>query len=156
MSDSCLASAMRSLAIRSHFSKELSDKLKLKGFSEPECSEAIEKLTRLGLLNDPARAEDFIQYQLGRGYGPRWILFQLIQKSGMPRGELESLCENGITDELQRTVLERLLYKKGGAKSRNPKEVLKLKTYFFRRGFDQHIILSLLKGGLEECDSSWE
>jgi len=85
--------AYRILARRAHSERELREKLKAGGFSEPLVNEVIEKCGELGYLNDEnfarQRARDLAVNRLA---GDRRIAFDL--------------RERGISEELSRQAIE--------------------------------------------------
>src|SRR5574340_1043800 len=85
--------AYRILARRAHSERELREKLKTGGFSEPLVNEVIEKCRELGYLNDEnfarQRARDLAVNRLA---GDRRIAFDL--------------RERGISEELSRQAIE--------------------------------------------------
>jgi SOS response regulatory protein OraA/RecX len=137
--DPCFEQALKMLSHRGYFSGELNDKLKAKGFSEELREEAIERLIKHKLLDDKERALDFIRYYSERGNGPRWLSYQLLQKSALTADEIDSLIEEGFPHERQVEIVEKLCAKKFPKESRDYKMRQKMAAYCYRKGFDSPI-----------------
>ncbi len=63
----CLARALRLLSGRSHFRRQLAEKLRARGFDELEVEETLERLTELGYVDDERTAGEFITTRRRRG-----------------------------------------------------------------------------------------
>lgn len=70
------------LSRRAYFSKQLTRKLKEKGYPEEEIKDLIADFTKRGWLNDDELAKRFVERQTEKGYGPRVILMKLREKAG--------------------------------------------------------------------------
>ncbi len=68
------------LARREHSWFELERKLKLKGFAPEEIPRALDGLVRDGLLSDERFAEGYCRMRVNRGYGPRRIQQELLER----------------------------------------------------------------------------
>jgi len=69
------------LGRRDRSKSELNSKLLFRGYEESEAHEAIEKLVRLGLLNDLNFAKNYVRSSmLGRSKGQRRIVLELKRK----------------------------------------------------------------------------
>ena len=101
--------ALRLLSYRGRSVAELREKLGLKGFTGQEIDEALQKLERLGYINDPALAGALsIQARETRGLGRRGAQGYLLK-----RGISASLAEDALAgyDEFEgamRTARKRL------------------------------------------------
>jgi regulatory protein len=69
--------ALRLLTRREHSTKELSDKLKQKGFPQEEISDVIESCQRLNLQSDQRFTEHYVRWRIRQGYGPLKISHEL-------------------------------------------------------------------------------
>ncbi len=63
----CFSRALRLLSGRSHFERQLSEKLRARGFDELEIDETLERLIELGYLDDERTAGEFIETRRRRG-----------------------------------------------------------------------------------------
>ena len=71
---------MNLLARREHSTRELRDKLLVRGFEEDEITPALQLLSQEGLLSDERFTESFIHWRIGRGSGPLKIRAELRQR----------------------------------------------------------------------------
>lgn len=99
------AKAFSLLAKRSYFSKQLSEKLKEKGYPEKEIAPLIDELKEQKWLDDHDLAERFIQREREKGYGARVIAQKLRQKAGplpieIADGEIAQLIERKYKKKL--------------------------------------------------------
>jgi regulatory protein len=92
---------MNLLARREHSTRELHDKLLARGFEAAVIAEALEHLSREGLLSDERFVESFVHSRINRGSGPLRIQAELRQ-----RGVAEALIREGL-DERDPAWLER-------------------------------------------------
>ncbi len=70
--------ALKLLARRDHFRAELVEKLRRKGFESDDIERALERLAEIGLLDDEALAERFVEFRsVDRGWGPRRLVLEL-------------------------------------------------------------------------------
>jgi regulatory protein len=92
---------MNLLARREHSARELHDKLLARGFEAAVIAEALDTLSREGLLSDERFVESFVHSRINRGAGPLRIQAELRQ-----RGVAEALIRDGL-DERDPAWLER-------------------------------------------------
>jgi len=71
------ATAERILAIRNHGKTELERKLLTRGFERLEVEALLDKLEKIGLLDDAAYAEELARGELDRGHGLNYIRAKL-------------------------------------------------------------------------------
>ncbi|MDH3947499.1 MAG: recombination regulator RecX [Gammaproteobacteria bacterium] len=101
VSQSVREAAMNLLARREHSTRELRDKLLVRGFEKDEITPALQLLSREGLLSDERFTESFIHWRMERGSGPLKIRAELRQ-----RGVADEIIANWL-DERDRVWLER-------------------------------------------------
>ena len=101
MSQSVREAAMNLLARREHSTRELCDKLLVRGFEEDEITPVLQLLSREGLLSDERFTESFIHWRMERGSGPLKIRAELRQ-----RGVADEIIAAWL-DERDRMWLER-------------------------------------------------
>ncbi len=70
------------LAMREHFSKELSEKLLLKGYEKSETAQVIEKLSELNYLNDLRAAGFYAEEMKRKRKGFNYFRQKLYEKGG--------------------------------------------------------------------------
>lgn len=126
--DQAYQKAQDLLARRAHFSAELRQKLKTRGFSATDIDSVIDRLTEFGYLDDLNNGRQLAAHYLWKnGYG-RMMIDQRLRKKG-----LSSSLTRQITDELfagvSTTELEELFLRLS-RKARGD-----IYAYLYRRGF---------------------
>ena len=71
------------LAKRAYFSKQLKEKLRIKGYPEEDITSLLQELKKRGWLNDEELAKRFVENQRQKGYGARFIAMKLREKAGV-------------------------------------------------------------------------
>ena len=135
--------ALRLLTRREHSAKELSEKLKRKGFQSEEIDNALESCQRLNLQNDQRFVEVYVRYRIRNGYGPLKIIQELKQKgvdSDLIHKEIKQEGPNWLTHALN--VWEK---KCKGQINLSFQEIQKQQRFLLYRGFDMVIISQLVK-----------
>lgn len=138
-----LESAMRLLARREHGARELSLKLRQKGFEAPEITEALDECQRLGLQSDSRFAESLCRCRKNQGYGPVKIINELRSKY-LDNAVIESVLGQHEKDWLLQA--EKLLQKKFKAvKPSTLKELQKQQRFMLYRGFPMDMVKQLFQ-----------
>lgn len=138
---SALAQALKYLARREHYRKEL--KQKLKAWPAQEVDDALDQLQQDGHLSDHRYIEAYIHQQRRKLYGPQWITLQLKHK-GFDEGEIRQALDGDAAD--WRENLRRCYDKKCAGKApADGKEKARMKNYLYRRGYPLDQINSLLR-----------
>lgn len=135
--------ALRLLTRREHSAKELSEKLKQKGFQTEEVEETIESCQRLNLQSDQRFVELYIRSRVRQGYGPLRITQELKQKgvdSELIHKEIKQEGPNWLNHAL--TVWEK---KCKGQIDLSFQEIQKHQRFLLYRGFDMDIISQVVK-----------
>ena len=120
--------------------KELSKKLREKGFDPETADYCVDWVTERGLLNEESYAAAIVRHYAAKGYGESRIR-QELQRRGLPRelweDALAAMPED--TSKLDRFIASRL--KDPGDRD----EVRKLSASLFRRGYAAEEIRSALE-----------
>ncbi len=124
--------ALKLLERKGQSSLELTQKLARKGYSPEVCERVLEKMRRLGYVEDDRLSEGLIERELKRGHGPRYIEMKL-RSLGLNPEEVR----RRVTSEMQQEAIRRWI-----PKLKNPAPALQ------RRGFDPELIFSELKNFL--------
>jgi regulatory protein len=150
MEDTCkaLASAFRTLTYRDHSEAELRRKLQDKGFSGGEVEAVIEKLRRLGYLDDKRFAEQWAESAIrnGRGYGPR-LRIELLRR-GVPDSLITDVLAKLEDDYGEKETLAALAARKFSGfdpASADDREKRRVINYLRRRGFSLTAILMFFR-----------
>jgi regulatory protein len=134
-------SALNLIKYRARSEKELSDRLKEKGFDEEVIDKVIEKCKKSDLIDDKLfaylytydkltldkKGPMFIQHELKRLGVDERLIFEALEKV---KNEVDI---NAIALELAKNYYER------------KQDVLKTKAYLYRRGFEPDIINSVIE-----------
>ena len=145
-----LESAFRILARRDHTCKELSVKLRGKGFGHTAVRQTLVRCRELGYLDDARTAGVMAEHLVARGYGPRRVRQTLLQK-----GLDESLVLKALTrcgdEESQVRKARRMLAKKT-ARLERESDAWKRRRVAYRylagRGFTSEVIDRAIKADL--------
>jgi len=121
--------AIHLLSIKARFRKELEERLRQEGFSEPDIEEALEKCSRY--LDDEELAKSKVRVQARKGYGSRRISASL---------QRYTTTEEALLEIDEKETLSNYL-KKHPKLLNDPKAKLRL----LRRGFSYEIIEQVLK-----------
>jgi len=70
------------LAKKAYFTRQLTKKLKEKGYPDQEITTLIKELVERGWVNDAELGSRYIEQQKAKGYGARVIAFKLREKAG--------------------------------------------------------------------------
>ncbi|MEO9276104.1 regulatory protein RecX [Marinomonas sp. 5E14-1] len=125
--------ALSLLSHREHGTKELVNKLKLKGHTGKDITSAIEQLQNINYLNDERFAEIFVRSRISKPLGANRILQELIQK-GINSTLAKEAINNAEVDwfELAKTLKAR---KFGEEVTTDFKEKGRQSRYLQYRGF---------------------
>lgn len=135
--------ALRLLTRREHSAKELSEKLKQKGFKAEEIEDTLESCQRLNLQSDQRFVELYIRSRIRQGYGPLKITQELKQKgvdSELIYKEIKLEGPNWLNYAL--TVWEK---KCKGQINLSFQEIQKHQRFLLYHGFDMDIISQVVK-----------
>ncbi len=136
----------RLLKIRLRSEKEVRDKLRQKGFSEPTADEAVGYFKSVGLVNDRQFAQKWTVWRLARPLGLKRIKLELKEKGIAPDLIEEQLAE-AKSDYSEDAIVGRLA-KRQAAKHRGvPREKMKQRVYGYlmRRGFSPAAVFKAIK-----------
>jgi regulatory protein len=153
--DPLLHYACKLLSYRSRSEKEMSERLRMKGFGEDEINRAITHLRSAGLLDDGKLAHSLIRYVgEAKGLGLSGTKHFLLER-GVPREIVDETTRE--IDEVE--IAKRLLYKKLRAWSKfsRPDQArLKKRLYgfFSRRGYTPETIKKAMEEFTTEEDNS--
>lgn len=145
-----LAAALRFLEARSRSTSEVRRRLLTHGYQAPLVEGAIERLTELGMLDDQAFAQAWVESRdRARPRGERALRTELVRK-GVDRGVVDDVLEERVIDrpEADAEAARRLLERHAGALQRvaDPK-ARRQRAYALlaRNGFDPELASELAK-----------
>ena len=136
---------LRLLTYRARSTKEVSDYLNRKGFTEEIVKEVIDEMTAYGYLNDQKFAQDFIAYRKIRGSGLKKVRYELALK-GLDRQVVNDLVEEQFDEEEDLARIETLLLKRRpGGETVDDRWLKRQVAFLRRRGFQDNLIMNALK-----------
>jgi len=143
---SAKAYALRLLSYRSRSRKELSERLKEKGFASKEIVGAIDFLEGAGLIKDKALAESLIQDAIEKKYLGRCGIKRLLQCRGIEKEIIDETLSS-LTNDIEEDVALRFVEKKLKTMKTYPEEVIRQRLWVMlhRRGFSADMINSAVK-----------
>ncbi len=136
----------RLLKIRFRSEKEVRDKLRQKGFSEPTVDEAVGYFESIGLVDDRQFARKWIASRLNKPFGVHRIRFELKEKGVDPELMTEEFAQ--ATSEYSEVDVVARLAKRQAAKHRDiSREKVKQRVYGYllRRGFNPAAVIKAIK-----------
>lgn len=143
---SAKAYALRLLSYRSRSKKELSERLKEKGFDAEEINETLNFLESADLIKDKALAEWLLQNSLERKYLGREGIKMLLLKRGIDKGLIDWSLSN-LTEDVEQDVAMRFVEKKLKTLRTYPGDTIRQKLWrmLHRRGFSSDVISAAIK-----------
>jgi regulatory protein len=148
--------ALKLIARRDHFRAELVEKLRKKGFDADDIEGAMERLDELGLLDDEAFAERFVEFRsVDRGWGPHRLANEL-RRRGVDSHLAERVAR--LDDELHSRALEtavrRVLIRAKDGWWRLPERRARLVKSLIARGFTTDVAYGAIGRAADERESS--
>ena len=138
--------ALDLLSRRDHFLRELSDKLRRKGFPADEIDAAIARCQDLGLVDDKRVAERFVEVRAAtRGWGPNRLAAEL-RKRGVPGDDAERMARvsSEMAEEAMRTALRKLEVRAPERWWRDSQRRARMISSLIARGFETDAAISAI------------
>ncbi len=132
--------AMSLLLFRDRTRRELADRLRREGFSEPASQEAIGYVEQFGYINDARYAENYIMFQKGKR-SRKEMIYRLTEKGIDRELILRALEEDGYEGEeeaIMRAVVKKLRGREIGRLSEEERR--KIMLSLARKGYDYHAV----------------
>lgn len=146
--------ALRFLTYRQRSSKELFDKLKLKGYRDTVIERVLQHLKELGLIDDKAFAYSWArEYTSRKGVGRELLSYQLRQK-GIATEIITEVCESVFAEKSEESLALTVAHNK--LKSFQNLTPLvssrRLYSHLRRKGFSTDVISTVMEKVLkDEC-----
>lgn len=99
---SCHARALGLLAVRARSRRELERRLLLAGFEATEVDEVLERLERVGLIDDDAFAAQVVEHAFGVKRSGRRAVASTLAAAGVPRDVIENALLRAGEEEGER------------------------------------------------------
>jgi regulatory protein len=141
--------AVSLLARRDYSSKELKQKLKLRGYIEHAYEVVVDDLVSMNKVNDERYGQNFVAYRARRGHGPARIRNHL-QKSGLTRAAIDDAVKGGEAPDFLALARATRARKFGPDIPKDRKERAKQARFLQYRGFSNDHIRAVLEGDLED------
>jgi len=136
----------RLLKIRFRSEREVRDKLRQKGFSEPTADEAVGYFKGIDLVNDRLFAQKWITWRLAKPFGLKRVRLELKEKGVAPE-LIEEQFAQVKPDYAEEEVVARLAKRQAAKHSGVPREKMKQRVYGYlmRRGFNPAAVFKAIK-----------
>lgn len=141
------SSAFKLLSYRIRTCKEISDKLKDKGFSQSVINAVIEDLKRIDYLNDYKFAKEFIESRLIHNpKGKKLLRYELLKK-GIGENIIDELLREQMSEQKEELLAKALAEKIWQRKKNVEINKRKAQTYNYlaRRGFSVSLATKILE-----------
>jgi regulatory protein len=99
---SCHERALGLLAVRARSRRELERRLLQAGFEATEVADVLERLERVGLIDDDAFAAQVVEHAFGVKRSGRRAVASTLAAAGVPRDVIEKALSGGSEDEDER------------------------------------------------------
>lgn len=135
---SCHERALRLLSVRPRSRRELETRLLSAGFEEHEVGEVLERLERVGLVDDEMFAAEVVDHAARTGRSGRRAVVSALRAKGVAPDTIARVVED-LGDEPQRAlaVAETRVPRLRGLE--RPVALRRLSEFLMRRGFDPAI-----------------
>jgi regulatory protein len=142
----CTARALKLLAGRSHFRRQLEAKLRSKGFESDDIEITLERLTELGYLDDTRTAIELVESRLRRGPMGRRRLRAELERRGADESALEAALDEALSGRDDRSEARRAaeMWWARRRSSKGAMAVEPLARHLERLGFETASILDVV------------
>jgi regulatory protein len=135
--------ALKLLSFRSRSLREMSDRLKQRGFNPAVIDRTKQRLTELGLLDDLHFAQALARDRLGLGRKGKRQIYADLRKKGVPKPLIETaLAQAGDEEAAARALLAKVGRRYAGLAPRE--RYRKLHDLLLRRGFSFNVVSQAL------------
>jgi regulatory protein len=135
--EAAFRTALRALEVRSFARRDLSRRLQRKGHPRPAIDAALDRATRLGLLDDGRFAENYVETRAARGRGPARLVRDLLAM-GVERSLIDRAVASHWPEGSDRSAVPlALAHKRAAQLGSLPRQTKRrrLVAYLARRGF---------------------
>ncbi|HET6777303.1 MAG TPA: regulatory protein RecX [Gemmatimonadales bacterium] len=148
--EAAFRTGLRVLELRPYARVDLGRRLQRKGHPQRAVDVALERLLKLGVLNDEAYARSYVQTRAARGRGPSRLIRDLLSM-GVQRSLIDGAIAAEWPEGSDRTSMPQALAAKRAAQlGKLPKQTKRrrLLAYLARRGFSGRDVTALVEGVL--------
>jgi len=146
--EAAFRTALRALEARSFARGDLARRLQRKGHPRPAVDFAIDRVARLGLLDDAAFAGTYVETRAARGRGPLRLMRDLLAM-GVERALIDRAIASHWPEGTDRTAVPlALAHKRAAQLGSLPRQTKRrrLVAYLARRGFTGRDISEMVDG----------
>jgi regulatory protein len=137
----CYEKAVELLARRSHFRRQLEEKLEAREYSGEEITACLERLVEVGAIDDGRTAREFIETRLRRGpIGRRRMFLELVKRGADEDVAEEALAVSFPSDDLEAARQVALAWRRRGRE-----DWAALARHLDRKGFRTASILRVIE-----------
>jgi len=141
------SSAFKLLSCRMRSCKEISDKLKGKGFSQDTITAVIRDLKRIDYLDDYKFTKEFVESRLIHNpKGKKLLRYELLKK-GIEESIIDELLREQMPkdreENIAKTLAEKIWQRKNNVEINKRKA--QVYNYLLRRGFNASYIVKILE-----------
>lgn len=156
----CYTDALQYLSRKPRTAHEMSMRLEEKGWSADNASEAVERLTKEGLINDAAYAQEWASQRVrGRGKGKLWVRQELRQK-GVSKPLIEEALDTVSEDEEYESAKELAAKKWRTTTGEMMDRKRKTGAFLLRRGYQGALVSRVIRELIQEDgmrdEDDWE
>ncbi len=138
--------AFKLLSYRIRSCKEMSDKLKSRGFSQDTIDEVIHDLKRIDYLDDYKFAKEFIESRLIHNPKGKKLLHYELLKKGLEESIIDELLHEQMPqrkeEDIAKTLAEKIWQRKKNIEINKRKA--QVYNYLIRRGFNNSCAMKIL------------
>lgn len=140
------------LAVCQRSEKECRDKLYAKGFHKDEVEFAIDKAKGYRYIDDEEYVRNFLLFNKTK-YGAKKLSYKLITEKGVDKELVENMIADTIDDGFEVDVCTQFAVKYVKQKKlTDKKDIRKLTAFLYQKGFDWHIINTVVEAIFDDCD----
>ena len=147
--------ALRLLSVRSRSHAELSRRLRMAGFDDPDIEQALGDLEAVGLIDDERFARELAAHEVGGRLAGRRAALASLRKAGVSRDLAERAVEEASGDDEEARAVE-LARSRLGRLANLPPEAgyRRLLGFLQRRGYSGEVARTACRRALGELDEA--
>jgi regulatory protein len=146
--------ALRLLSVRSRSHAELSRRLRLAGFAEPDIEAALADLEAVGLIDDERFARELAGHEVGGRLAGNWAALASLRKAGVARDLAERAVDEASGDDEEARAEELARSRLGRLRGLPPEAAYRrLLGFLQRRGYSGEIARAACRLVLEQLDA---
>ena len=137
------------LGRKDYTKKEITNKLKTKGFPKEEIDETMEDLLHYNYIDEQKYLENYFKYLLGRNKSPKEIKYKMVLK-GFDKASIDETLNKYYYDQIEKNIIKihilKYMKKYNSVEEKNNKIMKNL----ISKGFTFSYVMEMLK----ECNEN--